>query len=119
VTYEQMQGLYEKYHDRGFEILAFPCNQFGRQEPGKNEEICQFVKSKFRVTFPIFNKINVNGKDAIPLFLYLRSQLTGILGTSIKWNFTKFLCNRQGKPIKRYGPTSKPLAFEDDIVALL
>jgi len=111
--------LYEKYNNRGFEILAFPCNQFGKQEPAPNQDIEKFVKEKFNVTFPMFSKINVNGKEADPLFLYLRSELTGTLGTSVKWNFTKFLCNRKGKPIKRYGPPTKPLSFEDQIIALL
>jgi len=117
--YEQMQELYKRHKDKGFQILAFPCNQFGKQEPGTNDEIKQFVKEKFNVQFPVFDKINVNGKDAHPVFIFLRSQLTGVLGSSVKWNFTKFLCNRQGIPVKRYGPPSKPFAFEDDILKLL
>lgn len=117
--YEQMVDLYKRHRDKGFEILAFPCNQFGKQEPGTNEEIKQFVAEKYGVSFPVFDKINVNGKDAHPIFIFLRSQLTGLLGSSIKWNFTKFLCNRKGLPVKRYGPPAKPLQMEDDILKLL
>jgi len=117
--YEQMQELYKRHKDKGFEILAFPCNQFGKQEPGTNEEIKQFVKEKFSVGFPVFDKINVNGKDAHPIFSFLRSQLSGVLGSSVKWNFTKFLCDRRGVPVKRFGPPSKPFSFEDDIIKLL
>jgi len=119
VMYEQMVDLYKRHRDRGFEILAFPCNQFGKQEPGTNDEIKQFVKEKFGVSFQLFDKIDVNGKNAHPLFLFLRSQLTGVLGSSIKWNFTKFLCNRKGVPVKRYSPPSKPLSFEEDVLKLL
>jgi glutathione peroxidase len=117
--YTQLQELYTKHSDKGFVVLAFPCNQFGNQEPGTNDQIKQFVKNEFGITFPVFDKLEVNGPNAHPLFLYLRSQLTGVLGTSVKWNFTKFLCDRKGKPIKRYSPPSKPLSFEEDIVQLL
>jgi len=116
--YEQMQVIYSKYKDQGFEILAFPCNQFGKQEPGTNQQIREFAKSK-GATFPIFDKIDVNGKNAHPLFVFLRSRLTGLLGSSIKWNFTKFLCDRTGIPIKRFGPPTKPFSFEEDIRKLL
>lgn len=116
--YEQLQEVYSRYKDQGFEVLGFPCNQFGKQEPGTNEQIREFAKGK-GATFPIFGKVNVNGKDADPLFVFLRSRLTGLLGSSIKWNFTKFLCNREGLPVKRYAPTAKPLSFEDDIRKLL
>jgi len=114
--YPQMQELYLKYKDRGFVVLAFPCNQFGKQEPGTNEEILKFAQEKFQVTFPLYNKTKVNGSEAEPLFLFLRSRLTGVLGTSVKWNFTKFLTDRSGKPVKRYGPTVRPLTFENDII---
>jgi len=113
-----MQILYSKYAEKGFEILAFPCNQFGGQEPGTNEQIKEFARSK-GATFKMFDKIDVNGKTAHPLFLYLRKELKGTLGSSVKWNFTKFLCDRNGKPIKRFGPPTKPMSFEQDIVELL
>jgi len=116
--YEQLQQLYEKHKDEGFEVLAFPCNQFGKQEPGSNKDIKEFVASK-GAKFTVFDKIEVNGKNAHPLFLYLRKELKGTLGSSVKWNFTKFLCDRQGKPQKRYAPPSKPLNFEDDVVTYL
>jgi glutathione peroxidase-family protein len=116
--YDQMQQLFSKYNEKGFEILAFPCNQFGKQEPGTNEQIKKFAQTKGAM-FKLFDKVNVNGKAAHPLFVYLRKELKGTLGSSVKWNFTKFLCNRQGKPVKRYAPNSKPLSFESDIVALL
>jgi len=116
--YKQLQELYIKYSSQGFQILAFPCNQFGGQEPGNNDQIKQFAQ-EHGITFPIYNKIEVNGKNAHPLFAYLRLAAEGVLGNSIKWNFTKFLCNRQGKPIHRYGPASRPLGFEPDIFQLL
>jgi len=116
--YDQLQKLYAKHADKGFEILAFPCNQFGKQEPGTNAEIKAFAASK-GATFKIFDKIEVNGKNAHPLFSFLRKELKGTLGSSVKWNFTKFLCDSNGKPVKRYSPPSKPLGFEDDIVQML
>jgi len=118
VMYEQMQVLHARYQSQGFEILAFPCNQFGKQEPGTNEQIKKFAASK-GATFKIFDKILVNGKETHPLFRYLRASLSGTLGSSVKWNFTKFLCNRQGLPIKRFGPPSKPFSFEEDILKML
>jgi len=120
VSYEELQALYEKYHSAGFEVLAFPCNQFGGQEPGTNPEIKEFATKRFNVTFTLFSKVNVNGKDVHPLWEFLKNEKTGLLGTSaIKWNFTKFLCNRRGVPINRYGTQSTPMSFEQDIVALL
>jgi len=116
--YEQLQQVYAKHASKGFEVLAFPCNQFGKQEPGTNEEIKAFAASK-GATFKIFDKIDVNGKNAHPLFFFLRRELKGTLGSSVKWNFTKFLCSREGKPVKRFSPPSKPLSFEQDIVDLL
>lgn len=105
-------------HDQGFEILAFPCNQFGRQEPKTNAEIKQFALTK-GATFPIFEKIYVNGKKAHPLYNFLRAKIGGIMGSSIKWNFTKFLCDRDGIPIERYAPPTKPYDFKKDILELL
>lgn len=99
-------------------ILGFPCNQFGKQEPKSNEEIKAFV-AKYGVTFPMFSKIKVNGSDTDPIFRFLRAKLGGMLGSSIKWNFTKFLCDRSGLPCERFGPPTKPFEFESNIVALL
>jgi glutathione peroxidase-family protein len=116
--YEQMQEVYKRLQARGLEILAFPCNQFGKQEPKTEAEIKEFVAKK-GATFPLFGKIDVNGKNADPIFVFLKSKLTGVLGSSIKWNFTKFLCDRNGKPLKRYSPPAKPLDFEKEIVEVL
>jgi len=118
-SYTELQQLYEKYHAQGFEILGFPCNQFGNQEPGTEEEIKQFVKTKYGVTFPMFSKVDVNGDNAHPLWVFLRTEKTGILGDSIKWNFTKFLCDKEGIPVKRFGTQTSPLSFENDIKELL
>ncbi len=114
--YEELQSLYEKYgHDR-FEILAFPCNQFAGQEPGNNEEIASFCQLNYKVTFPVFSKIDVNGKNAAPLFAYLKSQCPGVLGIgAIKWNFTKFLVDKNGTVIKRYAPMTPPSKIAQDI----
>jgi len=115
-NYTQLQALYEKHKDKGFTILGFPCNQFGSQEPGTNADIKEFVK-KYGVTFPLFDKILVNGPRAIPLYKWLKQRISGPLGLQgIKWNFTKFLINRQGKPVQRYEPSSEPFAFEADII---
>ena len=115
--YKDLQELYEKYQDN-LEILAFPCNQFGKQEPGKSEEIESFCDLSFKTSFPLFEKIDVNGDTTHPIFEYLKSQLPGLLGSkAIKWNFTKFLIDCEGKPIKRYAPTDNPMNFEKDIVA--
>ena len=118
--YEGLETLYKTYHDNGFEILGFPCDQFGHQEPGSDEDIAQFCSLNFGVSFPLFKKTNVNGPDANPLFEELKKEAPGLLGTKrIKWNFTKFLVDAQGKVIKRYAPTVKPEAIEKDIVKLL
>ena len=118
--YEGLESLYNKYNDKGFEILGFPCDQFGHQEPGSDEDIAQFCSLNFGVSFPLFKKTNVNGPDANPLFEELKSEAPGLLGTKrIKWNFTKFLVNAQGKVLKRYAPTVKPEAIEKDIAKLL
>jgi len=120
VSYEQMQALYEKYHDKGFEILAFPCNQFGGQEPGTDVQIKEFAKNKFGVTFPLFSKIDVNGSEVDPLWEFLKNSIPGIMGsTSVKWNFTKFLCNKNGIPVERFGTQTPPFSFEENIVKLL
>lgn len=117
-NYPQMQELYKKYEPEGLSLLAFPCNQFGGQEPKPEAEIKEFV-SQYGVTFDMFSKINVNGDGAHPLYKYLKSKVDGTFGNFIKWNFSKFLINRQGVPVKRYSPTTKPMEIEEDIVKLL
>ncbi|KAG6501395.1 hypothetical protein ZIOFF_041275 [Zingiber officinale] len=118
-NYKELNVVYEKYKDQGFEILAFPCNQFMSQEPGSNEEIQEVDCTIFKAEFPIFDKIEVNGKNAAPLYKFLKSQQGGILGDAIKWNFTKFLVNKNGKVVDRYAPTTSPLKIEKDIQKLL
>ena len=118
--YEGLQNLYAQLAPQGFEVLAFPCNQFKKQESGSNEEIKQFCDLRFNIKFPLFDKIDVNGDNAHPLFTYLKQQAPGILGSkSVKWNFTKFLVNRQGEVVKRYAPTTKPEDITADIEKLL
>jgi len=118
--YDGLEKLYQDYKDRGFEVLGFPCNQFGAQEPGNAEEIEQFCKINFGVTFPLMAKIDVNGDNASPLFDWMKSERKGLMGTTaIKWNFTKFLIDRDGKVVKRYAPTDKPEAIAKDIEKLL
>jgi len=118
--YEELQNLYSELKDKGFEVLAFPCNQFGKQEKGNNEEIASFCDLNFNISFPLFEKIEVNGDNTHPLFKHLKSEAAGLLGTkSIKWNFTKFLVNQQGEVVKRYAPSTKPSAIRSDIEALL
>ncbi len=118
--YEGLEKIYKKYHAQGFEILGFPCNQFKGQEPGTEKEIHNFCKVNYGVTFPLFSKIDVNGDHTHPLYTYLKKEAPGFLGTqSIKWNFTKFLIDRNGKVIKRYGSSTKPAELSDDIEALL
>ncbi|XP_027123481.1 probable glutathione peroxidase 2 isoform X1 [Coffea arabica] len=118
-NYKELNVLYEKYKDQGFEILAFPCNQFGWQEPGTNEEILEAACTRFKAEFPIFEKIDVNGKNAAPLYKFLKAEKSGLLIATIKWNFTKFLVNKEGKVVERYGPHTSPLQFEEDIKNLL
>ncbi|XP_059654293.1 probable glutathione peroxidase 2 [Cornus florida] len=118
-NYKELNILYEKYKDQGLEILAFPCNQFGWQEPGTNEEIQETACTMFKAEFPIFDKIDVNGKNAAPLYKYLKSEKGGLLVDGIKWNFTKFLVNKEGKVVERYGPRTSPLQIEKDIQNLL
>jgi glutathione peroxidase len=118
--YDGLQALYEEYKDRGFTILAFPCDQFGHQEPGDDSEIQQFCSLNFNVSFPLFKKVEVNGSDASPLFKQLKNDAPGLLGsTGIKWNFTKFLVNREGKTVERFAPATKPEALKRKIEALL
>jgi glutathione peroxidase len=118
--YAGLQKLYERFRDRGLEILGFPCNQFGGQEPGSDAEIGQFCSLNYGVTFPVFSKIQVNGPEAIPLYQFLKKEAPGLLGTeAIKWNFTKFLVDRNGKIIDRFAPTSTPESLESAIEKLL
>ncbi|MCH8890586.1 MAG: glutathione peroxidase [Myxococcales bacterium] len=118
--YGGLEKLYGKFKPRGLEILGFPCNQFGKQEPGSSEEIAEFCSVHYGVTFPMFEKIDVNGKDAHPLYRYLKGEARGVLGSEpIKWNFTKFLVNREGEVFERYGSTTKPEQIEADIEAAL
>uniref|UniRef100_M4BRZ3 Glutathione peroxidase n=1 Tax=Hyaloperonospora arabidopsidis (strain Emoy2) TaxID=559515 RepID=M4BRZ3_HYAAE len=117
-NYPELQQLYEKYQEEGLVVLGFPCNQFKSQEPGTHEEIKEFVK-QYKVTFPLFEKHDVNGSNARPVFTYLKAKLPGTFGNYIKWNFTKFLVDRNGQPYKRYAPTDLPLSFENDIKELL
>ena len=118
--YQGLEGLWQKYRDRGFEVVAFPCNQFGGQEPGSADEIASFCEVNFGVSFPLMAKVDVNGDDAAPLFEWLKGQAPGLMGSkAIKWNFTKFLIDRQGKVVRRYAPTHKPEKLEGDIEALL
>ena len=118
--YKGLEALYEKLHSRGLEVLGFPCNQFGAQEPGNEAEIAQFCDLNYGVTFPLFAKIDVNGSTAAPLYQYLKKAKPGLLGSeAIKWNFTKFLVDRQGKVVERYAPNVEPQAIAGDIEKLL
>jgi glutathione peroxidase len=118
--YAGLEALWRKYRDRGFEVIGFPCNQFGHQEPGSAEEIGSFCQLNFGVSFPLMAKVDVNGAGAAPLYHWLKAQAPGVLGTrGIKWNFTKFLIGRDGKVVRRYPPTAKPERLERDIEALL
>ena len=118
--YKGLQELYAQHKDKGLEILGFPCNQFGKQEPGDSGEISEFCELNYGVDFPMFSKIDVNGDDAHPLYKHLKQEAPGLLGSkAIKWNFTKFLVNKEGKVVKRYAPTDTPASIEKDIAALL
>jgi len=118
--YEGLEALQRKYEDRGFTIVGFPCNQFGAQEPGNAEEIANFCKLTYDVSFPLMGKIDVNGPNAAPIYQQLKSDAPGLLGSeAIKWNFTKFLVDRSGKVVKRYAPQTKPQDIQRDIEALL
>lgn len=117
--YRGLEALHRELSPRGFAVLGFPCNQFGGQEPGDAEQIEQFCASKYDVSFPMFEKIEVNGFAAHPLYDYLKSEKSGLLGSSIKWNFTKFLVDRSGKVVARFAPTATPEGIKKDIEALL
>ena len=118
--YDGLETLYRTYRDRGFEVLGFPCNQFGAQEPGNADEIAEFCKVNFGVSFPLMAKVDVNGANASPLFDWLKAEAPGVLGTkAIKWNFTKFLIDREGRVVRRYAPNDKPEDIAKDIEALL
>lgn len=118
--YEGLQNLYEKFKTQGFTVLAFPCNQFGNQEPGDDASIGAFCDAKFRIQFPVFAKIDVNGANADPLYQFLTHEKRGLLGTAmIKWNFTKFLVDRSGRVIERYAPNTEPKEIAPKIEALL
>ena len=118
--YKGLQELYSKYSNKDFEILAFPCNQFGAQEPGSNEEIQEFCDTNFNVSFKIFDKINVNGSSASPLFKHLKNEAKGVMGSeAIKWNFTKFLIDSNGSVIKRYSPQTTPDKIDKDLSKIL
>lgn len=117
--YEGLEKLYQKYEKEGLVILGFPCNQFAGQEPGSEEEIQAFCSLNYGVTFPLFSKIDVNGKNADPLYVFLKSQQSGFPGEVIKWNFTKFVINRNGKVVERYAPTTTPESMEERLVELL
>jgi len=117
--YAGLQALYERFHDRGFSVLGFPCNQFGGQEPGTAQEIQDFCHTNYNVTFPVYAKIDVNGGKADPLYKWMKSRKGGLLTSAIKWNFTKFLIDRGGSVIARYAPTTPPEAIAVDIEAAL
>ena len=117
--YKGLQELYQAFSPRGFSVLGFPCNQFGHQEPGDAREIEQFCTTNYAVTFPMFAKIDVNGSNAHPLYQYLKGEKSGLLGSAIKWNFTKFLVDRAGQVATRYAPTARPDGLTREIEALL
>ena len=118
--YDGLEALWRKYRDRGFEVIAFPCNQFGHQEPGDADQIEEFCKVNFGLSFPLMGKVDVNGDNAAPLFDWMKAEAPGLMGTkSVKWNFTKFLIGRDGQVVSRFAPTDKPEGLAKDIEALL
>ncbi len=117
--FEELEVLHQKYKEQGLVVIGFPCEQFLGQEPERNETMLGVCQINFGVTFPLTEKINVNGKDTHPIFVYLKKECGGFFGNSIKWNFTKFLVDKEGNPYKRYAPIVKPLAIEEDIKTLL
>ncbi|MCH2495674.1 MAG: glutathione peroxidase [Erythrobacter sp.] len=118
--YEGLEELFQQYREQGFEVLAFPCNQFGGQEPGNASEIAEFCKVNFGLTFPLMEKVDVNGDEASPLFDWMKAEKPGLMGSkAIKWNFTKFLIDREGNVVKRYAPTDAPKSIAKDIEKLL
>ncbi|KAF7048793.1 hypothetical protein CFC21_057475 [Triticum aestivum] len=114
-NYTQLTELYQKYREKDFEILAFPCNQFLRQEPGSDQQIQDFACTRFKAEYPVFQKVRVNGPDAAPLYKFLKASKPGLFGSRIKWNFTKFLVDKNGKVINRYATATTPFSFEKDI----
>ncbi len=118
--FKGLEKLYEQYKDKGLEILGFPCNQFGKQDPGSNEQITEFCELNYGVTFPMFQKVDVNGDDAHPLFKHLKEEAPGLLGTqAIKWNFTKFLVDKNGNVVQRFAPKDTPEKIEAEVRKLL
>ena len=117
--FKELEELYQTYHSKGLEILGFPCNQFAKQDSGSNQEIQEFCQLNYGVTFNMFEKIEVNGAHAHPIYRYLKQEVKGLFGSDIKWNFTKFLIDRDGNVIKRYAPTVKPSKIANDIEKLL
>ncbi|XP_078440002.1 glutathione peroxidase 6 [Wolffia australiana] len=118
-NYTELSQIYDKYKNKGLEILAFPCNQFGGQEPGSNDQIVEFACTRFKAEYPIFDKVDVNGEKAAPIYKFLKSSKGGLFGDGIKWNFAKFLVDKDGKVVDRYAPTTSPLSIEKDIKKLL
>ncbi|KAK6158181.1 hypothetical protein DH2020_005495 [Rehmannia glutinosa] len=118
-NYTELTQLYEKYKDQGLEILAFPCNQFGSQEPGTIEEIQNFVCTRFKAEYPVFDKVEVNGPNTAPIYKYMKSVKGSLFGDNIKWNFSKFLVDKEGQIVDGYAPTTSPLSIEKDIKKLL
>ncbi|XP_076887288.1 putative glutathione peroxidase 8 [Bidens hawaiensis] len=118
-NYTELNQLYAKYKDKGLEILAFPCNQFGDEEPGNNEQILEFVCTRFKSEFPVFDKIEVNGENAAPVYKFLKSGKRGIFRDDIQWNFAKFLVGKDGQPVGRYYPTTSPLTIEREVQKLV
>ncbi|MBS4201741.1 glutathione peroxidase [Bacillus sp. FJAT-49732] len=116
---KELQELYDNYKEKDFEVLGFPCNQFMNQEPGSNEEVIETCQVNYGVQFPLFKKVNVKGKDAHPLYKYLTNESKGFVTSDIKWNFTKFLVDRNGEVIKRYAPTISPSKIEVDIIKMI
>ncbi|MCG5515755.1 MULTISPECIES: glutathione peroxidase [unclassified Ectothiorhodospira] len=118
--YSGLQALQDRFHERGFDVLAFPCNQFGNQEPGDESQIAQFCSTRFQANFPLFTKVEVNGDNAHPLYQHLKAQAPGLMGTqAVKWNFTKFLVDREGQVVRRYAPNTDPKDIAQDIERLL
>ena len=118
--YDGLEAVFQEYKDKDFEVIGFPCNQFGAQEPGSADEIQEFCKINFGVTFPLMDKVDVNGPNTAPIFDWMKSEAPGLMGSKrIKWNFTKFLINRDGEVVKRYAPTDKPESIKKDIEKLL
>jgi glutathione peroxidase len=117
--FEGLEKLYQSYKDKGLVVLGFPCNQFAKQEPGSDAEVAEFCQVNYGVSFPMFSKIDVNGTEAHPIFKFLKKKLGGLFNNDIKWNFTKFVVDANGRPLKRFAPTSTPENMEDYIVTVL